>query len=262
LFKDKKVIVTGGGRGLGLAIVKAFLEQEAKVGIITRSEKTAKALVELQAQLLTRKESNNPHIMVADATKKEEIQAAIDGFVQEFNGLDILVYCAGVLRQGFILEETEQDWDKIFDLHLKGALFAMQCAVPVMKENNQGAIINLSSLAGQIPRLKLAAYGSAKAALEQLTRIAALEFAPYGITVNAIAPGPVETDLLQQYKRDNPGALKKLIHGDLDSFHIGIPTRRISTEEEVAHGTLFLASEKSRNITGQVLKVDGGQSTL
>src|SRR5205085_5104262 len=185
---------------------------------------------------------------VADVSDFEAVEAVVTEVVGKLGQLDVLVNNAGIEKRAPFLEITPSDWQRQLDVNLSGTFYCTQAAARAMAERNYGRIVNLSSVAGLIGPIDLAAYGAAKAGIVGLTRAAALDLADYGITVNAIAPGPIETELMlgvwsAEALRERPQ------HGAIARF---------GTVDEIAHTALFLASPESGFITGITLSVDGG----
>ena len=243
VLDGRVAIVTGGGQGIGKAIASRFAGEGADIGIIDVKAETARATA-AEIQRLGRRAV----AAVADVSSVEAIKAAVSQIVGELGRLDVLVNNAGIEKRAAFLEITPEDWQRQLDVNLSGTFYCTQAAAREMAKRKYGRIINLSSVAGLIGPIDLAAYGAAKAGIIGLTRAAALDLADYGITVNAIAPGPIETDLMlgvwsAEALRERPQ-------------HGAIP--RFGTVDEIAHVALFLASPESGFITGITLPVEGG----
>jgi len=243
VLEGQVAIVTGGGQGIGKAMASRFAGEGADIGIIDVKAETARATA-AEIQRLGRRAV----AAVADVSSVEAIKAAVSEIVGELGRLDVLVNNAGIEKRAAFLEITPEDWQRQLDVNLSGTFYCTQAAAREMAKRKYGRIINLSSVAGLIGPIDLAAYGAAKAGIIGLTRAAALDLADYGITVNAIAPGPIETDLMlgvwsAEALRERPQ-------------HGAIP--RFGTVDEIAHVALFLASPESGFITGITLPVEGG----
>ena len=242
-LEGQVAIVTGAGRGIGEAIALHFAREGADIGCVdidrgTASE-TAAAIRELGRTAV---------VEVADVSSPEQVAGAVSNVARELGRLDILVNNAGIEKRGPFLEITPEDWQRQLEVNLSGTFYCTQAAARVMTEQSYGRIVNLSSVAGLIGPIDLAAYGAAKAGIVGLTRAAALDLADYGITVNAIAPGPIETELMlgawtAEALRERPQ------HGAIARF---------GTVEEIAHAAVFLASPGSGFITGVTIPIDGG----
>jgi 3-oxoacyl-[acyl-carrier protein] reductase len=236
-------MVTGGGRGIGKAIALRFAREGADIAVLDVDGETAAA-----TGREIRETGRRVAIEVADVSDPDAVAAAVDEAVRELGRLDVLVNNAGIEKRAPFLEITPADWRRQLDVNLSGAFYCTQAAARAMAERGYGRIVNVSSVAGLIGPIDLAAYGAAKAGIVGLTRAAALDLADHGITVNAITPGPIETELMlgvwgAEALRERPQ------HGAIARF---------GTVEEIAHTALFLASPESGFITGTTISVDGG----
>jgi 3-oxoacyl-[acyl-carrier protein] reductase len=243
VLEGQVAVVTGGGQGIGKAIALRFAREGADIALIDVNAETAEA-----TGREVRDFGRRAAVKLADVSDIEAIQAAVAELVAEFGRLDILVNNAGVERRSPFLEITAEEWHRQLDVNLSGTFYCTQAAAREMARNGHGRIINLASVAGLIGPIDLAAYGAAKAGVIGLTRASALDLADFGITVNAIAPGPIETALMlgawsAEALRERPQ------HGAIARF---------GTVEEIAHTALFLAAPESGFITGTTISVDGG----
>jgi NAD(P)-dependent dehydrogenase (short-subunit alcohol dehydrogenase family) len=243
LLQDQVALVTGGGRGIGRATALRLAHEGAEIAIIDVDGETAEA-TSREINALGRRAV----FRIADVSDHASIGAAVQELVQEFGRLDVLVNNAGVETRSPFLEITPADWERQIAVNLTGTFNCSQAAAREMATREYGRIVNITSVAGLIGPIDLAAYGAAKAGIVGLTRAAALDLADLGITVNAIAPGPIETELMlgawsAEALRERPQ------HGAIARF---------GTVEEVAHTALFLASPDSGFITGVTISVDGG----
>ena len=184
----------------------------------------------------------------------------VDQIKKEYGTIHILVNNAGIFIPMDFFDLDEETWDKTFSVNVKGIFLCSQAVSPLMIEQNYGRMINLSSIQAKIPSPKYMHYCSAKASVIHLTRVLALILAPHKITVNAIAPGPTGTEMLDEIIKGDPQMERLIIEGDARQFRIGIPMGRIATPEDQAKAILLLASDAASHITGQTIHVDGGQS--
>ncbi len=239
-FQDRVALVTGGASGIGLAMVRRLLSEGAKV-----------AACDVQIGQLEALESElGPSFLgaVADVTKEADMEALVAHTVAHFGSLDCAFNVAGSSRPGYLVDLSEGDWDFTVDLCLKGVFLAMKHQARHMIGKGRGAIVNVASLNAHVPMHAGAAYASAKAGVEMLTKNGALEFAPFGVRVNAILPGLVQTPLTRRHF-DNPAA-----HA---AFVARIPLGRAAQPEEMAGPALFLASDDASYVSGSSLLVDG-----
>jgi 3-oxoacyl-[acyl-carrier protein] reductase len=243
MFEGQVALVTGGGQGIGQAIALRFAREGADVALVDVNRETAEA-VGRAIQTLGRRVA----VRVADVSDYASIQAAVIEIAVELGRLDVLINNAGVEKRAPFLEIRPEDWQRQLDVNLSGTFYCTQAAAREMAKRRYGRIVNISSVAGLIGPIDLAAYGVSKAGVIGLTRAAALDLADSGITVNCIAPGPIETELMlgawsAEALRERPQ-------------HGAIP--RFGTVDEIAHAAAFLAAPDSGFITGITVSVDGG----
>ena len=240
------VLVTGASSGIGRRFAEVLGAAGAKVGLAARREDR---LTELAREIEGRGGTCLP--LACDVTKKDSIAAAIAAAEEGLGPLSILVNNAGVVVSKPLFEHTEEDWDYVVDTNLKGAwLMARDFAHHLVEKRRPGRIINISSILASRTIGRVPAYCAAKAGLTHLTHVLAMELARYGILVNALAPGYVETDFNREYFQSEPG--QALIRR--------IPLRRLGQAPDLDGALLFLASPASAYITGAVLPVDGGHA--
>lgn len=241
-FEEKVVVVTGGNRGIGLGITKRFLSEGAKVAVIgTRPESVDPVVAELSTD---DNELRGYALNVADREKVEEVFKQI---TDDFGGIDVLVNNAGITRDTLLMRMKEEDWDSVIDINLKGAFNCLKAVTRPMMKARKGRIINISSVVGQTGNPGQANYSASKAGLFGLTKSAAKELAARNITVNAIAPGYIATEMTDAVSDEAR-----------DAFLRNIPLARAGQADEVAAAIAFLASDDAAYITGQTVNVDGG----
>ncbi|AVQ82005.1 MULTISPECIES: SDR family NAD(P)-dependent oxidoreductase [unclassified Variovorax] len=243
-IKDKVAIVTGSARGLGAATARRLAEEGAKVVITDilreQAEATAAAL---------RDDGLQAHCIVADITKGAEVQGLVDEAVAHFGGLHILVNNAGFPRDRYLVKMSEDDWDLVMEVMLKGAFLASKAVMPRFIEQGWGRVINISSRA-HFGNPTQANYSAAKAGLIGMAKALAIEEGRYGITVNCVAPGFMETEMVQAL------ATYETIKERAVAMQ---PIKRVGKPADIADAVAFLASERAGFITGEVLHVTGGR---
>ena len=242
-LKDKVALITGGGSGIGAAVARRFAQEGAKIAIgdvdVEGAEKVAAEIKDAGGEAL---------ICKADVRKRDEVEAMVDHVLREYGRLDILINNAGVTRDSLCARMSEEDWNFVVDVNLKGTFLCSKAAFRPMRKQRYGKIVNTASVAvrGNVGQVN---YSASKAGIIGLTRTLALEFARAGICVNCIAPGFIETPMTEGLpEKVKEEALKR------------IPLGRLGKPEEVANLHLFLASPESDYITGQVFFIDGGVS--
>jgi len=244
-LKGKVALVTGSGRGIGRAIALRFADEGASVVVNSLHRDTSEAVKREVESRGARAIS-----VAGDVSDERSVADLFETVKREFGGLDVLVNNAGINIVKTALEMTEADWDRIFSVNLRSIFLCSRAAAGMMIPNKSGRIINVSSIVGINPFPSRAPYATSKAGVIMLTRELALEWAKHNITVNAIAPGFVSTDMLMA--RIAEGAI------DGDAILKRVPLGRLGSVEDMAHSVLFLAEEGSSYITGQCLTVDGG----
>lgn len=239
-------LVTGAARGIGAAIVRALAAAGHDVVINYTSEASARAAAELQAEVEERY-GVTALVVRADVSDFEEARRLVEAGVERFGHIAVLVNNAGINRDGLLVRMKEQDFDDVVATDLKGVFnMTRHAAKPLMKQR-YGRIVNITSLSGVVGQAGQANYSAAKAGVIGLTKATARELAARNVTVNAVAPGFVETDMTARMK---PEVLEQLVDG--------VPLKRMAAPAEVADAVAFLASDKAAYITGQVLHIDGG----
>jgi len=243
---DQVAIVTGGGRGIGRAIALAFAKRGANVTIAARTESQINQVAE-EIRAFGRKAL----AVKADMSRLSEIQNLISKTIEEFGQIDVLVNGAGIWTPKSTMKMTEKEWDCVLSVNMKAGFFCSQEAARHMMKRKAGRIVNISSMDGSFITPDQVHYSVSKAGINHMTRQLAVDFAPFGIRVNAIAPGWVLTDMTKEaWEREKDIHLPR------------IPAGRIALPEDIADVALFLASDKSRYIYGEVISVTGGLTLL
>ncbi|HEY6117543.1 MAG TPA: 3-oxoacyl-ACP reductase FabG [Candidatus Dormibacteraeota bacterium] len=242
-FKDRVALITGGGRGIGAATAQRFAEEGARVVVsdmdIAPAEEVAKPLKGLA--------------VACDVTNRESVEAMVGRATSELGRLDILVCCAGILRDNLLFKMTDDDWDSVIDTHLKGTFLSARAAQKPMVQQKYGKMVFLSSTSALGNRGQTN-YSAAKAGLQGMARTLAIELGPFNVNVNAVAPGFIETRMTR--------ATAERMGVDFEAFKVGaasqIPLRRVGQPEDIANAIAFLCSEESSFISGQTIYVRGG----
>jgi NAD(P)-dependent dehydrogenase (short-subunit alcohol dehydrogenase family) len=247
-LKGKVAVVTGGAKGIGEAYSLGMSEEGAQVVIADVDAKAGQALAEKI------KSNGAKALFVAtDVSRREDAERMVDECVKEFGRLDILINNAGILFTAPVDETTEEMWDKLLAVNVKGLFFCSQAALKVMKKQKSGKIINISSIAAIGGQAGLCAYSSTKGAVLPITRVFALELAGDNIQVNAILPGTTDTGMAKAAMAD-PEWTRQITEG--------IPMKRLGRTRDLLGAVLYFASADSDYCTGQTLIVDGGYSMI
>ena len=243
-LKDRIAIVTGAGSGMGEAIAHTYAREGARVAVLDVNEQAAnKVASAIGASALA---------VACDVTNKADIARAVEMTEKKFGITDILVNNAGVAHVNKpLMEIDEREYDRVFDVNVKGLFMFIQAVVPAMRKNNGGVIVNIGSTAGLRPRPGLSAYNATKGAVHNLTKTLAVELAPDKIRVCAIAPVATDTPLLPTFLGPAPGQREKFI--------ATVPLGRLATAQDIADAALFLASAEAKFLTGNIMEVDGGR---
>jgi len=243
---NKVILVTGGSRGIGASIVRRFAEEGAKVYFTYRSsqEDAAKLADSFQAR-------GNIHYFPCDVRKKDDVEKTVDQILEKEDRIDVLVNNAGVIRDGLFLTLQDEDWTEVMDTNLGSVYFFCKAVARQMMMQGGGRIINISSVIGELGGFGQANYAASKGAINAFTKSLAAEFASKQVTVNAVSPGMVNTQM--------SGAARAAFG---DKIKERIPLGSFAEPEEIASVVAFLASDEARYITGQIITVDGGMSLM
>lgn len=247
LLENKIALVTGGSLGIGRATVLALASEGADVAFtylgFRKHQSEADDVVGLAMECGRRSLA-----IESDVSKFDEAQKVVQKVVSEFGSLHILVNNAGITRDGVVWKMSEEQWDQVIDVNLKGCFNYVRAASPIFREQRYGKIVNIASINGMRGKFGQANYAASKAGIIGLTKTVAKELGKYGVNVNAIAPGMIETDLTEQVADE----VKQQAKSEIVLGHFGKP-------EDVANLIVFLVSDRAKFITGEVIKVDGGQ---
>lgn len=243
MFQNQTVIVTGASRGIGRAIAIAFAGQHANLVLnYNRSEQSVKEVMECIEAI-----GSKVIAVKADVSNAKEAKQLIQTAQDTFGAVDVLVNNAGITKDMLLMRMKEEEFEQVIDVNLKGSFYCLKYASSLMLKQRKGRIINLSSVIGISGNAGQANYAASKAGIIGLTKSAAKELAPRGITVNAIAPGFIETDMTRSMSEKAKEAAVSMI-----------PLKRAGKPEDIANVAIFLASSSADYITGQVIQVDGG----
>ena len=242
-FENKIVLVTGAGRGIGASIAKRFASEGAEV-IVNYSGNDEAAQKTVDEITATGGQAQKYKCSVNDS---ESVKVMIDEIIKEFGRIDILVNNAGITKDGLMLRMTDEDFDRVIDVNLKGTFNCTKYLSKYMLKQKSGKIINISSVVGLSGNAGQVNYSASKAGIIGITKSAAKELSSRGITVNAVAPGYVDTDMTKVLSDNIRNEILK-----------NIPLQRMGNVEDISNCVAFLASEDASYITGQVISVDGG----
>jgi len=237
-LENKVAIITGAASGIGEAIAVAFIKEGAKV--VYSDINTPENLETTDKALFVK----------CDVSNSKDVDALIDGAIDHFGNIDIMVNNAGIGGLGGILDVTDENWNKTIGINLSGVMYGMRAAANKMKESNiKGVIINMSSILGSVGFNGAIAYCAAKGGIVQLTHAGSLDLAQYNIRVNAIAPGFIETNMTKDVLKNEQ--FNQLVTGSTPLGHVGEP-------DDIANAAVYLASDEAKYVTGNILYVDGG----
>lgn len=246
LLENKTAIITGAARGIGEGIALKFAEQGANIAITYVSESSAGRASELEEKL--KGSGVKAKAYRSNAGNFSEAESLVNDVMKEFGSIDICVNNAGISKDNLLLRMTEEQWDDVIEINLKSVFNMTKHVIKPMMKARSGSIINMSSVIGLMGNAGQGSYAASKAGIIGFTKSMAKELGSRNIRCNAIAPGFVETDMTSYLKEGEQA----------DKYKAGIPLGRFGTAEDIANVTLFLASDLSTYVTGQVVSVDGG----
>ena len=242
-FKDRVALVTGGGRGIGAATARVFAAEGARVAVSDLDEGPAREVADAIGGLA----------VACDVSDRSQVESMIERTVKSFGRLDLLVTCAGIIRDNLLFRMTDEDWDLVIDTHLKGTFYCARAAQKHMVEQKYGKMVFLSSTSALGNRGQTN-YSTAKAGLQGMARTLAIELGQFNVNVNTVAPGFVETRMTR--------ATAERMGIDFETFKLGaasqIPLRRIGQPEDIANVIAFLCSDESSFVSGQTIYARGG----
>jgi 3-oxoacyl-[acyl-carrier protein] reductase len=242
-FHNQVVVITGGANGIGRATALQAGREGAQVIVVDNNEEQGRAVSD-ELQALT----GRGEFMPLDLTDIEQIPSLVDAINRKYQNIDILINCAGICRETSVPDIKPQEWDLVLTINLKSTFFLCQEVLKIMTLRKSGRIINIASAAGKLGGIAVGAhYSASKAAIMCLTKTLALYGAPHQIQVNCVCPGPVDTEMTAAWDDEVNAAFKERI-----------PLKRYATPEEAAEAILFLASDRAKYITGEILDLNGG----
>jgi NAD(P)-dependent dehydrogenase (short-subunit alcohol dehydrogenase family) len=250
MLKGKTALITGGGRGIGRAIAFAFARQGARVAVAAR---TAEQVERVAGEI-----GRGAIALVCDVSNPESVTRMFAELRERFGDADILVNNAGIAESATLVTTTDELWHRHLAINLSATFYCTRAALPAMLKNNWGRVINVASIAAKTGAPYIAAYSASKHGVLGLTRSVALEVADKGVTVNAICPGYVDTDMVTRGIEKITTRTGRSAAEALETLEKMSPQNRLVTPEEVAAVALLLASEEGRGINGQGINVDGG----
>ncbi|MCP4164989.1 MAG: SDR family oxidoreductase [Chloroflexi bacterium] len=242
-FAGHVVLITGGASGMGAATARAFAAEGAKVAIVDRNEQGAQQIASEIGGV----------VLAGDVSSSAFCNQAVESVVERFGRLDILVNAAGVILRDDALGTSDEQWQYVMNVNVNGVFYLSRAAIPAMKAQGKGAIVNFGSIWGEVGAAGVLAYCASKGAVHQITRAMALDQALDGIRINAVCPGEVNTPMLAS-GRDKPPSPEDLQH----MADATIPMKRLAEPEEIAQVVLFLASDAASYMTGSMVTVDAG----
>ena len=243
-IKDKTVIVTGGSKGIGLGIAKVFASKQAKITIFSRGEAAAKA-----ACKQINDDGGQADYMICDVSDWNNVESAVNAVADKHGGLDIMCANAGAFPQTKIIDMEPSEWDQVMANNLRSAFLCVKASIPHFEKSGKGRVVLTSSITGPVTGYPgWSHYGASKSGQLGFLKTAAMELSKYNTTINAVMPGNIYTEGLQDLGQDY-----------LDTMAASIPLKRLGVVEDIGNAALFFASDEASYITGQSIIVDGGQ---
>ncbi len=242
LLKDKVAIVTGGARGIGRQIALSFAKEGADIALCDVNAE-ALAVARQEIEIMGRKAVTG----VVDVTKSDQVESFVQKTLDKFGKIDILVNNAGITKDGLLVRMSESDWDAVIAVNLKGAFNCTKAVSKIMMKQRDGRIVNMASIIGIVGNAGQANYAASKGGLIALTKTIAKELASRNVRANALAPGFIQTEMTAKLSDNVKSEMLKFV-----------PLGKFGTVQDVANLALFLASDNSSYITGQIIQVDGG----
>jgi len=243
-MKDKITIVTGAAKGIGRGVAGVFAAEGATLIVADIDADAGESAAAELARI-----GGAAEFVRTDVTSRDSCNTAVKAVLEKHGRVDVLVNNAGVYPQAFLDEMTERDWDDVFAINVKGMFFMVTAVLPGMRERGYGRVVLTSSVTGPLTGYPgWAHYGATKAAMLGFMRSAAIEIARQGVTINAVLPGNIMTEGVEELGREH-----------IDAMAAAIPMRKLGDPEDIGYAMLFLASDEARYITGQTIVVDGGQ---
>lgn len=242
-FKGSHVIITGGAKGIGYACLEKFYREGANVTVLD---------TDITGEALKSKFSDRFLFIQADISKEMEVKQAIEKAVAVFGEVNVLVNNAGIQRYSTVTETSEEEWDLVMNVNLKGAFFCAKHTIPSMLKAGKGVVVNVSSVQAFVSQQKVAPYTTSKTALLGLTRSIAVDYSPH-VRCVAVCPGTIDTPMLRNSFEESPDP--EAVYEECVDMHL---VQRIGNPEEIAAFVAFLASDQAGFITGQAFRIDGG----